>query len=352
MSATMQNIADELGVSLMTVSLALNGKGKISSATRSRVLQTAARLGYRPNAAARATATGRFNNIALMLDSDISRDHLPPDLLYGIQQSLEKRGMSVSLAHLSDEQLLNDELMPSILRQINADGLIINYKHNVPPKLTDLLRQHRIPAVWIESDRENDCVCHDHVNAGATATRHLLEIGHTRIAFVDNHHGDPEPTNLHHFSLYHRREGYRCAMEEARHEPWLIHLDDATPKQHDRYAWVRSWLDMPVGKRPTAVVTYVNGSAIPVYLTALQMGMSVPGDLSIVSIGDRSEMRGLPLTHVALDVFGMGRVAVEMLLKKIDRTGCDLPTRRVAAKLVAGRTSAAHDSAADERSPS
>lgn len=327
MTATMQTIADELGLSLMTVSLALNGKGKISQDTRRRVLEAAVRLGYRPNLAARATATGRFNNIALLLSADIASDHLPPDLLYGIQQTLEQQQMRVTLAHMSDRQLTDDERLPSILTQVSADGLLINYKTNVPPRLTELLERFSIPAVWIDSERKTDSVQHDHDGAARLAVQRLLAQGHTRIAFADNHadrvvRGGPRP----HFSLSARRQGYRQAMQEAGREPWFIHRPDDLPAAHDRLAWARRWLDLPPRRRPSAVIAYVMGTAVPIFLAATGLGLRVPDDLALATFADASDARVLPLSHVRLDVFNMGRAAVEMLLAKIRQPDLPCPT--------------------------
>jgi LacI family transcriptional regulator len=341
MTATMQTIADDLGLSVMTVSLALNGKGKISQATRQRVIDAAARLGYRPNVAARATATGRFNNIALLLSADIATDHLPSDLLYGIQQTLEQRQMRVSLAHMSDQQLTDDQHLPSILSQISADGLIVNYKTNVPPRLMQLLDRFAIPAVWIDADRRTDSVRHDHQGAARIAVERLLALGHTRIAFADNHPAKPGRNGPRpHFSLQARRESYRQAMLEAGREPWFIHRGDDEPDKHDRRAWARTWLDLPPRRRPTAVIAYVMGSAVPIYLAATGLGLRVPDDLALVTFADASEARILPLTHVRLDVFAMGRQAVQMLLHKIEQPAAAHPTQVLPGQWVAGFSTA------------
>lgn len=343
MSATMQNIADRLGVSLMTVSLALNEKGHLSPATRRRVLEAAQELGYRRNAAARATATGRFDAAALLLDADLARSHMPPELLYGIQQALEERRMHLSIAHMSDEQLTSDDHLPKILRSVMADGLLINYKLKVPTELTDLINRHKIPAIWIESNRPTDCIYHDNTEAARLATQYLIDLGHRRIAFVDHHSSKPvvEGPSETHFSLTDRRAGFTRVMRDAGLEPRLINRGSLPLDTSDRFESAQSWLGEPASTRPTAIVAYVGATAMPVTWAAMTMGMSVPGDLSVVTFADgKTDLNHYPFTRVLLDVYEQGRAAVQMLMEKIENPKAGVTTIRVQPRLVEGRTSA------------
>ena len=342
MTPTMQEIAEKASVSTMTVSRALRGTGALRPETQLRVLAAAESLGYRANAAARAMATGRFNAVALLLDSEFGRDHLPPNLLYGVQAALERQQMQLTLAHMTDDQLTSDERVPMILKQIMADGLLINYKMGVPPKLTELITRHRIPSIWIESNRTTDCVCFDHIEGARRATEYLLAMGHRRVAFVDNHHDTPatDEPGRHHFSLADRRTGYRQAMSEAGFEPWLIHMGDRTPAASDRVAWSRTWLSKPASQRPTAVLTYVPATGLPVLWAALSLGLRVPEDLSLMTFGGRHEANGLPLTRMYLPEYEIGLAAVEMLLQKIERPRRPIPTRRLSISLEPGQTCA------------
>jgi len=343
MSATMQNIADRLGVSLMTVSLALNGKGNLATATRKRIISTAQEMGYRRNAAARATATGRFDAVALLLDADLGRDHMPADLLYGIQQELEKRNMHLTIAHMSDQQLTSEEHLPKILSNVMADGLLINYKVRIPTELTELIDRHNIPAVWVESDRPADCVYHDNIAASRLATQHLIELGHRRIAFVDNH-----PTCLtidsrkpYHVSLRDRRLSYQKTMEEAGLAPRLIDYDSSGLNTEDRIAQALHWLSEPAETRPTAVVSYVGATAMTIMWAAMQLNLRVPQDLSIITFVDGdagSQIR--PITRVQLNVREQGRTAIHMLLEKIDKPHQMLKTKTIEPKLVVDQSTA------------
>jgi len=341
MSATMQHIADRLGVSLMTVSLALNGKGNLSKATRERVITTARELGYRRNAAARATATGRFDAAALLLDADLTRSHMPAELLYGIQQALEAHRMHLSIAHMTDEQLTSEQLLPRILRHVMADGLLINYKHRIPAGLMALVERYKIPAIWIESNRSTDCIHHDNVAAAKLATRYMIERGHRRIAFVDNHPLDPKTSeeSEHHFSLYDRRAGYVEAMKEATLEPRLINRGSFKSDITDRYEHSHAWLREPASVRPTGVVAYVGATAMPVSWTAMQLGINVPRELSVVTFADgRSDQSSLPFTRVLLNVNEQGRAAVEMLMEKIANPKVNLKTLTIQPDLIEGRS--------------
>lgn len=337
MPATMKQIADRLGVSVMTVSKALNDRGSLSDATRARVRDAARKMGYRPNAAARAVVTGRFNCAALMLDSDPKRDHLPVDLLYGIHDELSQNGMQLTFTRLSDDQLTSEQRLPMILRQVMADGLLINYKVGVPRQLNDLVRRHNIPSIWIESSLEADCVYHDHLAAARTGTEYLLAMGHRRIAFADSHRLSPGlEEGLRHTSLDDRREGYRQAMLAAGLTPRLIHREDDAPAIHDRVAWAKSWLNRPASHRPTAVITYVMATAQPIIWAAQSLGMRIPEDISVLPFGERREIMAVPLTRMEMQEQAMGHAAVCMLMEKIASPGKLLKPRAIPVQLIEG----------------
>jgi len=340
-SVTMSQIASLAGVSLMTVSRALSGRGPMKEQTRQRVLEAAEQLGYRANAAAKAIATGRFNTAALLLDAQLSRNHLPPQLLYGIHQALAERQMHLTLAQMDDEQLTDESLAPVMLRQVMADGLLVNYKTGVPAKLVRLVNRFKLPCIWIESKRAYDCIYHDDVEGARQATEHLLKLGHRRIAFADNHLKSDSTAarnkNIH-VSLPDRREGYRQVMVENRLKPRLILCDDDL-KEHDRVAWARTWLER--NDRPTAVVAYVPATALPIMFAAASMGINIPGDLSVVTFSETSGAGSIGLTHLHLPEFEQGKQAVDMLMAKIDHPDRRIRSVALDMPMVEGRTCAA-----------
>lgn len=337
-SPTMKQIAARAGVSAMTVSRALHDTS-VSAQTRSRVLRAAAKLGYRLNTAAQSVSSGRFNAVSLLVDADLARDHLPPHLLYGVQAALDEHGQRLILTHLSDEELTSDEHVPTILTQLAADGLLINYKHQVPTRLAELLEQYAVPSVWIDTDRSTDSVMADHAGSGRTAVEYLRSLGHTRIAFADHHPADEMDEHQwhYHFSIPERRGGYVAAMRDAGLVPQLFNRPKGVQDERDdRIDIARMWLEE--SDRPTAIICYVMATAIPVYVAATAMGLRVPEDLSIIGCSSQGQTGGLSMTRMQLPEHQIGRNVVEMLIQRIEQPTQSIPSRRLPLQLVQGRT--------------
>src|SRR4028118_814127 len=208
MSATQQQIAEALGVSRQAVSFALSGGGTLSQETRAQIIKAATEMGYRPNHSARAMRSGRFDYIALLLSTQTNRTYLPGELFRGILEELALHDLHLNVTRLPDEKLSDQSFVPKIMRELMVDGLLIDYIFNVPEHLIKMIEQHQIPSIWINSQRENDCVYPDDYQGAYKATRHLLGLGHRCIAYVQH------PHNMH-YSARERRRGYEQAMSEA-----------------------------------------------------------------------------------------------------------------------------------------
>ena len=133
----MVQIARESGVSQPTVSFIVNGRDrelKISSATRERVLETARRLGYRRNTAAKAVATGKFGTISLLQSTQPNTSYLPAGLLDGIHDALLKVGVLLMYGRLPQARLEDAHFVPKILQEWSSDGLLIDYINDIPQR--------------------------------------------------------------------------------------------------------------------------------------------------------------------------------------------------------------------------
>ncbi|MGF1633174.1 MAG: LacI family DNA-binding transcriptional regulator [Phycisphaerae bacterium] len=338
MAVTLQTVADRAGVSMPTVSHILSAKSKraglFAEETRRRVRQVADELGYRPNAAARSTATGRFGAVALLQSTFQNRSILPDQLVAGIDSVLGQHEMHLTLARLSDEKLTSPTYVPRILRQLTSDGLLINYNAHIPQRMIELLEQFKLPSVWINSQHEHDCVYPDDEKAGYDATRVLLEAGHTRIAFVDYTYGRQSQSR--HYSNPARQAGYARAMAEAGHAPRLITGETDIPYP-DRLNFTAEWINAE--DRPTAVITYGSREVDAIVATAGRMGLRLPEHLSIIGVHDEP-IRHFDLTvaTMVLPEFEIGRRATAVLLEKIEDPTYRAPPVRVALELEPGDT--------------
>ena len=187
MAVTLQQIADETGLSIKTVSDCLNSNGKRQALfrpeTRTRVRAAAERLGYMPNVAARATLTGRFNTAAILQSMIANNSMLSGRRLEGVCDTLASHQMHLLISKIPDANLEDETYVPGMLRELVCDGILVNYQTMIPRHLGNLIDRHRLPAFWINSQHDANCVYPDEHAAGREATRRLLDLGHRRIVF-------------------------------------------------------------------------------------------------------------------------------------------------------------------------
>ncbi len=317
MPATLKEVANFTGLSIPTVSEILNNKKRLyKDETRVRVLDAARQLGYRPNLSARSMKSGRFGTIA-MIESDLDRrNFLPRTLLESIEEAVRLHNLLLLLGRVSDQQLVEKNSLPHLLRTWAADGLLINYVVGYPARMMELLSLHHIPAVWINSKHAEDCVYPNDEAAANRATLHLIELGHERIAFVNYNYGEHEIVPVHYSSLD-RYRGYCSAMEQNRLTPIWIRSEDGMVPMSDRVNFSLNWLRQP--GRPTAIIAYTPETANAVIYAARILGINVPEDLSVITFDEKiSDSLGMNVDTMVLPEEKMGQFAVEKLLAKIE----------------------------------
>jgi LacI family transcriptional regulator len=347
--ATLEQIARRAGVSKMTVSNVLNGRNKElwpSAVERAEgIRRIAQELGYRPNAAARAIGRGRFNNVAMVLGQ--SAQHMPDGLLRGAAQALAERDLSLSITEIPDNKLTSEGFVPRILRELSSDGLLINYIHHVPPTLAPLLQSNRVPSIWINVKADCNCVRPDDLGGSLEATRHLLSLGHRRIAYI-------RESSVAHYSSVDRLAGYEAAMTEAGLAPRVVTTDAArysrhidrgveTTREDDRLAAMTSLLRS--ADRPTAILAVGIAHATPILLAAARCGLDVPRDLSVMTFSDwPPDHAGQLITFMHVSMTDVGHQAVRLLADRISDPATDLPPVAVPFKLMQGQTLAPRNS--------
>lgn len=326
-----RDVALKAGVSQTTVSYVLSGRENIAipDATRKRVLEAAADLGYRANSSAKAMRSGRFGSVSLLLSENPSMSILPSERLEGILDALEAVGMHLIVSRFADAALADREQMPRILRELMADGLLINYNTNLPDHMAERIAQNCIPAVWVNSKQDADCVYPDDWDAARRATETLLELGHRRIAFATH-------TGTTHYSYEDRMNGYTQAMIAAGLAPQRLETWRELPALPARNA-VISWLNG--NDAPTAILTYATETASLIFAAALALGLNIPADLSLLTFNARPvDLFGPTLATMLLPEREIGRNAVEMLLAKIKTPEQTFAPASLACELLAGDT--------------
>lgn len=315
--ASIDDIAKQANVSRSTVAAVLSGSTnptrKSAKLRAEQIRGIADKMGYRPNTAAKAVSTGRFGCATLLITRSPHRSHFHPQLIGGLHDGLGEHGMHLTFAKLTDQEISDEASVPKVLREQMSDGLLINYTDHIPPALTEMIRSQGIPAVWINSAQQHDCVHPDDFQAGQLAAKRLIDTGCQKLAYADFTRG-PEDSNEAHYSEWERQHGFVDAVRRAGLEPRVIRAPRQIPLEQ-RYEAVCELLDSP--DRPDGVATpSLAQSFIP---AAFSRGLDVPRDLRIVAIGEaRTWVAGRFLDSVCYSPSDLGIAAGEMMHRKVE----------------------------------
>jgi LacI family transcriptional regulator len=248
--------------------------------------------------------------------------HIPAGLLDGLNDELAKHNVHLSVSLLSDQQL-SDDFVPQVLSEYVADGMLVNYTHEMPPRMLELIRAHHSPVVWLNTRVEADCVYPDDFGGAVSVTKALIARGHRRIALV--HLISPylfpgltidDFRNRQHYSVGDRIAGYTAAMSDAGLSPRVAYMDRTVPDQ-DVVPSCVAVLSGP--DRPTAVLLYSENEIAGMMLAAERLRISIPGDLKLLHFGPADlHVGGIHVPCVPVPTERVGRQAVRMLLKKIE----------------------------------
>ncbi len=181
--STINDVAEEAGVSVATVSHVINGTRYVSNELTERVEEAMEKLGYRPNAVARSLKTNKTQTIGLIA-SDLSNPFFS-SLLRGVEDSALKEDYSLIVCN-TDETLDKEKLYIDVLSGRKIDGLLIAPTGKSDENLRSLQKRN-IPMVFIDRKAkgiEADAVLSDNVSGASEATRHLVDLGHKKIGII------------------------------------------------------------------------------------------------------------------------------------------------------------------------
>lgn len=307
-AATIKDVAAQAGVSVMTVSNVLRGRGRVSEETRKRVLETAERQGYRPNLTARALVEGKAPTLALML-SCITNPFYPEFALAANLQAL-KYERHLLVCNTDHEPDGGSGFLEQVAGSL-SDGVLVANNGKLPMDELLRLQERGIPvviSVWELPDEPPGipCVTFDSRAAGKLAGAHLIELGHRRIGAIV---GSPK-----HGIHGGRYAGFREAMRAAKVKQ--LAADERFTEDSFECGY-EAGTDL-LTARPDLTAIFVSNDlpALGVLNAASDLGYSVPDDLSIVSITDiipaRQSRPGL--TTVAIPTAEMAEKGVSLLV--------------------------------------
>ena len=303
---TIIDVAKEARVGIMTVSRVINEYPTVRPSTRKKVLAAIAKIGYKPNQAARILKGMPSRTIGLVV----------PDMsdffaacFHAVQNVAMSHNYQTIVVVTGRDASVEEQQLESI-HQYRLAGLLI-VSSGASGRSLEALQAGGVPVVALDRPipgSGTDAVIVENREGGESGTRHLVEHGHKRIAGL--------AFEASAYTVKERMEGYRQAMRDARLEP-IVHEDINSLAAMETL--VRSWAHRK--DRPTAVFSAQRITSIRLMQAVHHAGLNVPKDLAIVGFDDfeLAEVLGTPLTVVAQSPSDLARAGAELLFKHIEQ---------------------------------
>ncbi|WP_422769902.1 LacI family DNA-binding transcriptional regulator [Plantactinospora sp. WMMC1484] len=315
-AATIATIADEVGVSLTTVSKVLNGRSDVAPETRARVEASLERNRYRRRVKRQPAAVSQIDLVFHEVDSGWATE-----IIHGVDAVAEAAKVDVVLSQLGGSHRPPQRWLDGVLLRQPLGVLLVLC--NLTEPQSQQLQRRSIPFVVIDTDSATSAsvptVGSNNYNGGLLATRHLLELGHRRIACISG------PDDM--LCSRARTAGFRSAHDEAGIpvEPDLVRYGMFAA--HAGHQHGMELLSRP--DRPTAIFAGSDMQALGVLRAARQLGLSVPTDLSVIGYDNLpvAAWVGPALTTINQPLRDMAGTAAQMLLDLA--RGATLPTSRI-----------------------
>jgi DNA-binding LacI/PurR family transcriptional regulator len=300
----LEDVAARAGVSTASVSLVLRGAPGPSAATRERVLSVAAELGYRPDRTASLLARRRRHLLGVLMNV---RNPFHAELAEEIHVEADRVGYEVVLSTLTRDR--GEDRAVETLLDFRCEAVLLLGPDASDDELTRLAKQVPVVAIGVRVASSEVDVIRSADDVGvAAALSHLIELGHTRIAFVDGGKGVVAAS---------RRRGYRTAMRRA----GLGGEIRIIPGDHTEEGGIRAGQALAAAAdRPSAVVASNDRCAVGLLDSLVRVGLEVPADISVVGYDDSTLARlaHIDLTTVNQDAPAQARHAVAAAVSRLD----------------------------------
>jgi LacI family transcriptional regulator len=306
---TMAEIAAACQVSRTTVSRVLNNDPRVKAATREKVLRAAKKMEYRPNLAALGLRKGRTYFVGIVIDSMTEET---ARMVAAIEKRCREHGYHIALC-IAD----NDRSVAADWIETNnyLEGIIF-LRSGIHKVVWDRVTQ--MPSIYaycLPDEGTENCIFPDNIQGATLAVKHLIELGHRRIAFIN---GPPEWE-----AHVTRLQGWRNALAEIGIVPLPQWLEQGDGSHQSGYEVAHALLTR-VDPRPTALFVCNDRMAVGALQAAQALGFKVPDDLSIMGYEDKE------LSHYTIPALSTVRLPLEEV--------ADLATYRLLASLTSRRT--------------
>ncbi|NDL60949.1 LacI family DNA-binding transcriptional regulator [Phytoactinopolyspora mesophila] len=312
---TLTDVAHRAGVSLATASKVLNGRTDVAASTRERVLGIVTEIGYKPTTA--PPTRGRDRTLVTVLD--IVESQYAATVLQGILVAATAARAELLVRLPPEESIgMSRAAARSWIAEQRSSGAIgiIELAVTVPDSVLLAARDLELPVVTIDPIDTTDprvvSIGSTNWAGGRSATEHVIELGHRRVAWIGGPLGSAPSADRFH--------GYQAALDSAGvlPDPTLIRHDAFSVEAGRRHG--RDFLGLH--EPPTAIVAGNDEIAVGVLAAAEELRISVPGELSVTGFDDTPQTQWTTprLTSVRQPLAGMGRMAVETVLGMAEGT--------------------------------
>ena len=309
---TIRDVAKRAGVATMTVSRVINNSGYVSEATRAKVEAAVEELGYVPNMLGPSLRFNQTNTLALLV-TDITNPFWTA-IARGAEDAAHSKGYSVILCN-SDESPEKQEQYLAMLLKRQIDGILLAPACSAAEPV-ELIKKQGVAVVVLDRSvpvSDVDIIRGDSTGGAILLTKHLLDLGHRRIAMLSG----PQEVS----TSRDRVAGYRRALREAGLEPNEDNIYWGHYTIASGYRMTEKTLASTLP--PTAIFAANNFIAIGAWRALREAGLQVPREMSLVSFDEIPEAISIDpfLTVVAQPTYEMGYKAAELLLTRLASAG-------------------------------
>lgn len=325
MPATIKEVAREAGVSIATVSRVLNGKAQVAAATRVRVETAVRRLRYCPDAAAKSLITRCTMTLGVLLP-ELYGDFFS-EFIRGLDLAARSHGYHLLLSSSHSHRAEIEAMLKTMWGRV--DGIVVM----CPDADAQTLGQavpNPLPLVLVNPTQVHprfDVLTIDNYGGSLAMTRHLLSLGHRRLAFISGPPGNVDAAE--------RLHGFREAIASASRGDLVVQEFAGNFREESGYRAGRALLNLR--PRPTAVLAANDAMAIGALSAFHEAAVRVPEDVALAGFDDIPMARFVspPLTTVRVAIRELGEKAIERLCEAIAAgNGHDRQVERVPTELI------------------
>ncbi|HVU94727.1 MAG TPA: LacI family DNA-binding transcriptional regulator [Puia sp.] len=321
-SVNLKQLAQELNLSVSTVSRALRDSWEISTPTKQRVFDLAKKMNFQPNPYASSLRKHRSRTIAVVIP-EVANNFFAL-AIKGIETVAREKGYHV-LIYITNEDVGEEAAIASSLQSGRVDGVILSLCGSTQDTRHLLeLQQRNIPLVFFDRVSEGvvapKVMTNDH-ESGFIATEHLIKAGCRRVAHL---------TISMSLSISNKRQqGYEDALRRYERTPEAGLIVHCGNDEAANYQLIRELL--MAENRPTGVFASVEKLAVQVYHVCRELGLRIPEDVKVISFSNlvTASLLNPSLTTIAQPAYDMGKEAATILFRRLEKKYIVVPEDRV-----------------------